>query len=133
MGTTLWEIILQPDNAVNLGGLGFRGQLPPNLPSWRAGPLLLAVIGVGLRSTHNEVATLLNATVELDLARKDVDVLAARAERRIADLQLAALSLRGQSDAHGFITAFSGGGTTKSGDMVCARGPLGQVSSLTIT
>jgi len=83
-----------------------------------------------LRFTPNEVATFLNAAVELDLAREDVDVLAPRTEGRIADLQLAALSLRGRSDAHGFITAFSGGGTTKSGDMACPEVDLNHQSPL---
>lgn len=130
MHTALWEIILQPDNAVNSGGPGFRSQPPPNLPSWRAGPLLLAAIGADLRFTPNEVATFLNVTVELDLAWEDVDVLAARKEGWIADLQLAVLSLRGRSDAHGFITALSRGGTTKSGDMACPEVDLNHQSPL---
>jgi LuxR family maltose regulon positive regulatory protein len=62
-----------------------------------------------LRFSTDEAAVFLNAAMGLDLAREDIEVLEARTEGWIVGLQLAALSLQGRSDAHEFITAFSGG------------------------
>jgi LuxR family maltose regulon positive regulatory protein len=62
-----------------------------------------------LRFTASEAEAFLTAAMGLDLAREDVKVLEARTEGWIVGLQLAALSLQGRTDAHEFITAFSGG------------------------
>ena len=62
-----------------------------------------------LRFTTDEATTFLNAAMGLDLTKEDIEVLEGRTEGWIVGLQLAALSLQGRSDAHEFITAFSGG------------------------
>jgi LuxR family maltose regulon positive regulatory protein len=62
-----------------------------------------------LRFTVDEALAFLNAAMDLNLAREDVEALEARTEGWIVGLQLAALSLQGRADAHEFITAFSGG------------------------
>ena len=61
-----------------------------------------------LRFTPSEVAEFLNQVMGLDLTADDIAALEARTEGWIAGLQLAALSLRGHQDVHGFIRAFAG-------------------------
>jgi LuxR family maltose regulon positive regulatory protein len=61
-----------------------------------------------LRFTPLEAAACLNQMMGLDLSEEDVDALETRTEGWIAGLQLAALSLQGHPDAHGFIRAFAG-------------------------
>jgi LuxR family maltose regulon positive regulatory protein len=61
-----------------------------------------------LRFTPDEAAAFLNTVMGLDLAPADVEALKTRTEGWIVGLQLAALSLQGRADAHGFVTGFTG-------------------------
>jgi len=61
-----------------------------------------------LRFTLDEAAAFLNQTMGLALSSEQVAALGERAEGWIAGLQMAALSMRGHSDADGFIRAFAG-------------------------
>jgi LuxR family maltose regulon positive regulatory protein len=83
----------------------------PTLPihRLRARGQLTELRSTDLRFTTSEAAAFLTATMGLDLAREDVEALEARTEGWAVGLQLAGLSLQGRSDAHDFISAFSGG------------------------
>ncbi len=61
-----------------------------------------------LRFTPSEAAEFLNLVMGLSLSVEDVAALETRTEGWIAGLQLAALSMKGQEDVHGFIQAFAG-------------------------
>ncbi|MEM7734708.1 MAG: LuxR C-terminal-related transcriptional regulator [Deinococcota bacterium] len=61
-----------------------------------------------VRFTADESAAFLNDVMDLDLSEADIQLLETRTEGWIAGLQLAALSLQGQADAHEFITSFTG-------------------------
>jgi LuxR family maltose regulon positive regulatory protein len=61
-----------------------------------------------LRFTLSEAGGFLNQAMDLDLSTEEVGALEARTEGWIAGLQLAAISLRGRSDAAGFIESFAG-------------------------
>ncbi len=61
-----------------------------------------------LRFTPSEAAGFLNQTMGLNLTEDNIASLENRTEGWIAGLQLAAVSLRGNEDAEGFITQFSG-------------------------
>jgi LuxR family maltose regulon positive regulatory protein len=61
-----------------------------------------------LRFTPTEAAEFLNRVMGLNLCEGDVAALEARTEGWIAGLQLAALSMRGNQDATGFIQSFTG-------------------------
>ena len=61
-----------------------------------------------LRFTPDEASAFLNDVMGLGLSAEDVAALEARTEGWIAGLQLAALSIRGRSDAPAFISALSG-------------------------
>lgn len=61
-----------------------------------------------LRFTLEESAVFLNQVMSLHLAADDLAAMAARTEGWIAGLQLAALSLQGHQDRHGFVAAFTG-------------------------
>ena len=61
-----------------------------------------------LRFTPSEAAEFLNQVMDLHLSTEDVAALEDRTEGWIAGLQLAALSMRGHQDVHGFIQAFAG-------------------------
>jgi LuxR family transcriptional regulator, maltose regulon positive regulatory protein len=61
-----------------------------------------------LRFTDEEAAALLRGLVGLDLPGGVAATLTARTEGWAAGLQLAGLSLRGQADVAGFVSAFSG-------------------------
>jgi len=82
----------------------------PDLPlaGLRARGDLVEVRAADLRFTHEEVAEYLDAAAGLELAGGDVEVLEGRTEGWIAALQLAALSLRGRDDPHGFVERFAG-------------------------
>jgi LuxR family maltose regulon positive regulatory protein len=69
---------------------------------------LVEVRAADLRFTPAEAAAYLNESMGLDLAVGDVATLDARTEGWIAALQLAALSMQGRGDAHGFIESFAG-------------------------
>jgi LuxR family maltose regulon positive regulatory protein len=61
-----------------------------------------------LRFTPTEAAEFLNQVMSLDLSAEDIAALEDRTEGWIAGLQLAALSMRGREDVHGFIRSFAG-------------------------
>jgi len=85
-----------------------RSDPPLPLARLRAGGQLAELRADDLRFTTDEAAALLREAVAADLPDAAVAVLAARTEGWAAGLQLAALSLRGQEDAAGFVAAFSG-------------------------
>jgi LuxR family maltose regulon positive regulatory protein len=82
----------------------------PSLPlaRLRARGQLTELRAVDLRFTPAEAAEFLNRIMGLDLSETDIAALEARTEGWIAGLQLAALSLQGQSDAAKFIQSFTG-------------------------
>ena len=69
---------------------------------------LLEIRSEQLRFTPEEAHEFLNRAMALDLSAPDAAAMAARTEGWIAGLHLAALSLRGAQDPHGFVTALSG-------------------------
>ncbi len=85
-----------------------RADPPLALARLRASNLLTEIRADDLRFTREEVATFLNQIIGQDLSAADVAVLADRTEGWIAGLQLAALSMGGQTDATNFIAAFAG-------------------------
>ncbi len=60
-----------------------------------------------MRFDRLEVATFLHDVMNLRLTVEDIAMIESRTEGWVAGLQLAALSLRGSRDAHGFITEFA--------------------------
>jgi ATP/maltotriose-dependent transcriptional regulator MalT len=82
----------------------------PNLPlaRLRAHGQLTELRAADLRFTSGEAATFLNQVMDLGLSAGEVASLETRTEGWIAGLQLAALSMRGREDVHGFIKAFAG-------------------------
>jgi LuxR family maltose regulon positive regulatory protein len=82
----------------------------PNLPlaRLRAGGQLTELRAADLRFTPGEAGAFLNHVMGLGLSADEVASLEARTEGWIAGLQLAALSMRGREDVHGFIEAFAG-------------------------
>ena len=82
----------------------------PNLPlaRLRARDQLTELRAADLRFTPAEAADFLNHTMGLNLSAEDIAALETRTEGWIAGLQLAALSMRGREDVHGFIKAFAG-------------------------
>ncbi|MCL4299892.1 MAG: HTH-type transcriptional regulator MalT [Anaerolineae bacterium] len=85
-----------------------RADPPLPLARLRARGRLLEVRAADLRFTPDEAKQFLNQVMGLQLSPADSAALEARTEGWVAGLQLAALSLRGLSDASGFIQAFSG-------------------------
>jgi LuxR family maltose regulon positive regulatory protein len=61
-----------------------------------------------LRFTPEEAAEFLDRIMGLEIGPEDVAALEQRTEGWIAGLQLAALSMQGRSDLHGFVRAFAG-------------------------
>ena len=82
----------------------------PDLPlsRLRARGQLTELRAADLRFTASEAAEFLNQVMGLDLSTEEVASLETRTEGWIAGLQLAALSMRGREDVHGFIRAFAG-------------------------
>lgn len=78
------------------------------IPRLRARNQLTELRAADLRFTPSEAAEFLNQVMGLSLSSEDVVKLEARTEGWIAGLQLAAISMRGQDDVHGFIQAFAG-------------------------
>ncbi len=69
----------------------------------------LAELRVGdLRFTMAEATSFLNNSMKLELSVSDVEALESRTEGWIVGLHLAALSMQGNTDKHGFIQAFTG-------------------------
>ena len=82
----------------------------PQVPlAWlRGGGQLSELRVTDLRFTQPEAAGLLNEAMGLQLSVEDIAALETRTEGWVAGLQLAALSLRGHTDASSFIQSFSG-------------------------
>ena len=78
------------------------------LPHLRARGELAEVRADELRFSEEETTELLNEVLELDLGEDQVAQLHGRTEGWAAGLHLAAISLRGRSDAPEFIAAFAG-------------------------
>jgi len=82
----------------------------PDLPlaRLRVRDQLVDIRAEQLRFTLDEIAVFLNKMMGLNLSADDLAALEARTEGWIAGLQLAALSLQGRQDIHGFVAAFTG-------------------------
>jgi LuxR family maltose regulon positive regulatory protein len=82
----------------------------PNLPlaRLRVRGQLTELRIADLRFTPSETAEFLNQVMGLSLTTEDIAALETRTEGWIAGLQLAALSMQGNQDVHGFIQAFTG-------------------------
>jgi LuxR family transcriptional regulator, maltose regulon positive regulatory protein len=89
--------------------LASRADPPLPLARLRARGLLAELRAADLRFSAGEAAALLRAAVGPDLPDGAVAALVARTEGWAAGLQLAGLSLQGQSDVAGFVASFSGG------------------------
>ena len=81
---------------------------PLSLSRMRARGQLAEIRQADLRFSQQECADFLQLAMDLELSMNDVLALERRTEGWIAGLQLAALSIRGQEDASGFIQAFTG-------------------------
>jgi len=82
----------------------------PNLPlsRLRARNSVLELRTGQLRFTLSEASTYLNQEMRLDLSANNLEILLERTEGWIAGLQMAALSLKGQTNDTAFLQAFSG-------------------------
>jgi len=69
---------------------------------------LLNIRADQLRFTLDEIALFLNDLMGLELTASDMAAMERRTEGWIAGLQLAALSMQGCKDLHGFVSAFTG-------------------------
>ncbi len=69
---------------------------------------LLNIRADQLRFTQDEIALFLNDLMGLELSTPDIAAMERRTEGWIAGLQLAALSMQGCKDRHGFVSAFTG-------------------------
>ncbi len=81
---------------------------PLPLARLRARNQLLDIRADQLRFTQGEMAAFLNDAMGLTLSTSDLSAMGTRTEGWIAGLQLAALSMQGCKDIHGFVTAFAG-------------------------
>jgi LuxR family maltose regulon positive regulatory protein len=88
-------ILTRTDPPLPLSRLRVRGQL-------------LDIRAEQLRFTQAEITAFLNETMGLTLTSNDLSAMEARTEGWIAGLQLAALSMQGCKDIHGFVSAFTG-------------------------
>ena len=82
----------------------------PHLPlaRLRARRQLAELRAFDLRFTASEAAEFLGQVMGLNISEENIAALEARTEGWIAGLQLAALSMQGQSDTTGFIKSFTG-------------------------
>lgn len=78
------------------------------LPRLRARGEVTEVRAADLRFTTSEAAEFLNRVMGLELTSEEIVALENRTEGWIAGLQLAALSMQGREDIHGFIRSFTG-------------------------
>jgi LuxR family transcriptional regulator, maltose regulon positive regulatory protein len=78
------------------------------IPRLRARNQMTEIRAADLRFTPSEAAEFLNQVMGLNLSAAELTSLETRTEGWIAGLQLAALSMKGQEDVHGFIQAFAG-------------------------
>ncbi|MFC1852965.1 LuxR C-terminal-related transcriptional regulator [candidate division CSSED10-310 bacterium] len=81
---------------------------PFPLAQLRAKGQLNEIRGSDLRFTTPEISSLISSAVTADLTERDITLLEERTEGWAAGLQLAALSLRNENDASGFISSFAG-------------------------
>jgi LuxR family maltose regulon positive regulatory protein len=88
--------------------LASRADPPLPLARLRARGQLAELRAADLRFTAEETTALLEEVAGLDLPAASLAALAARTEGWAAGLQLAALSLQGESDRSGFVATFSG-------------------------
>ncbi len=79
-----------------------------SLAQLRARDELIELRAADLRFTFSEAAEFLNRVMGLNLSAHDIQTLETRTEGWIAGLQLAALSMRGQTDTENFIQSFTG-------------------------
>ena len=79
-----------------------------SLARLRAGDQLTEIRAADLRFSSLEVAEFLNQVMSLNLSEEDIAALETRTEGWIAGLQLAAISIRGQTDTTNFIKSFTG-------------------------
>jgi LuxR family maltose regulon positive regulatory protein len=88
----------------------FQSQEDPNLQlaRFRVRNQLTELRAADLRFIPSEAAEILNQAMSLSLSLEDVAKLETRTEGWIAGLQLAAFSMQGHQDVHGFIQAFAG-------------------------
>ncbi|HEX8993036.1 MAG TPA: LuxR C-terminal-related transcriptional regulator [Anaerolineales bacterium] len=91
--------------------LSTRVDPPWPLARLRVRQQLVEIRALDLRFSAGEAAAFLNQAMGLDLSAEDVAALETRTEGWIASLQLAALSMKGRSDASAFIRAFTGSHT----------------------
>jgi len=88
--------------------LASRADPPLTLARLRARGQLAELRATELRFTVSETAAMLRESASADMPDAVVAALAERTEGWAAGLQLAALSLRGQTDVAGFVAAFTG-------------------------
>ena len=81
---------------------------PLPLSRLRVRGLLTELRVADLRFTVEETAVFLNKVTGLEFSANEIAALEKRTEGWIAGLQLAALSMQGRDDVHGFIKAFAG-------------------------
>ncbi|MCA9931138.1 MAG: hypothetical protein KC419_21785, partial [Anaerolineales bacterium] len=81
---------------------------PLPLSRLRVRGLLTELRAADLRFVPEETAVFLNKVTGLTFSAEEIAALDKRTEGWIAGLQLAALSMQGRSDVHGFIKAFAG-------------------------
>ena len=81
---------------------------PLPLSRLRVRDQLLDIRADQLRFTQDEIAAFLNDAMGLTLSANDLSAMEMRTEGWIAGLQLAALSMQGCKDIHGFVSAFTG-------------------------
>jgi LuxR family maltose regulon positive regulatory protein len=86
-----------------------RSEPPLGVPRLRARGELVELRVGDLRFTGEETSAFLTRVMSLDLPPAEIATLEQRTEGWIAGLKLAALSMRGRSDARGFVDSFSGG------------------------
>jgi LuxR family maltose regulon positive regulatory protein len=85
-----------------------RADPPLPIPRLRGRGQLTELYQSDLRFTLEEVAEFLNEVMGLHLSVEDIAALERRTEGWIAGLQMAAISMRGRKDVHGFVQAFTG-------------------------
>jgi LuxR family maltose regulon positive regulatory protein len=88
--------------------IGSRADPPLPLARLRARGNMLEIRTADLRFTVDETTLFLNEVMALGLSADEVAALEARTEGWIAGLQLAALSLAGQTDKESYIASFTG-------------------------
>lgn len=88
--------------------LASREDPPLPIPRLRARGQALEIRQNDLRFSPEESGAFLRQVMKLELSYQDVAALERRTEGWVAGLQLAALSISGSADPHGFIQAFAG-------------------------